>query len=121
MRLIRKKAAVEVIVQYDDMAKNLVDQQAFYELYQNASIEMAVKFLDFQYFKFRKNTSDGDESERYASARLLTNDKLKLIEFSNRVSIYQGVVKFYIVRLEEMKQDARNLIGILKKEYELVD
>lgn len=120
MRLIRQKAAVEAIVQYDDMAKNLVDQQAYYERYQNSSIEMAVQLLDFQVYKLRVSTTPAQTpGDLYASARLLNNNRVKLIEFGNRISVYQAVVRFYIVRLEEMNQHARNLIATLKKEYEL--
>lgn len=118
MRLIRNKAAVDALVQYDDMAKNLVDQQAFYELYQNKSIDQALYLFNFQDFNFRKAASDPNPRPN-AEASLLTHEKIKLIEFGNRVSIYAGVVNFYIHRLREMKVQARNLIVTLQKEYQV--
>ena len=118
MRLIRKKPAVDAIVQYDDMSKNLVDQQAYYELYQNKSLEQAVVILNFQDFNFEMEKL-GPNSNIYTNSALLTHDKAKLIEFGNRVTIYAGIVQFYIFRLKEMKEQTRTVITTLQKEYPL--
>ena len=48
MRLIRKKAAVDSIILYDDLSKKLADQQAYYELYQNKSIDIGTQVMNFQ-------------------------------------------------------------------------
>lgn len=116
MRLIRKKAAVDAMVQYDDMAKNLIDQQAFYELYQNSSIEQSFKLLNYKEFGFNEK---GAAPAIARTARLLDHDPVKIIEFGNRVTTYMGVVIFYNVRLEEMQRQSARLIQTLKKEYKL--
>jgi hypothetical protein len=51
MRLIRKKAAVDSIIAYDDMAKKLADQQAYYERYQNESVNSSLELLNFKYYQ----------------------------------------------------------------------
>jgi CRISPR/Cas system-associated endonuclease/helicase Cas3 len=122
MRLIRRKAAVDSIIAYDDMAKKLVDQQAYYEHYQNESINSSLELLNFKYYqsyhtglKFKNSASD------YTSAQLLNRDKTKVIQLGNRIMLYKGVVDFYNARLMEMNIHAVNLITTLKKEYLLED
>jgi hypothetical protein len=122
MRLIRRKAAVDSIIAYDDMSKKLADQQAYYERYQNESINSSVELMNFKYYqsyhtgmRFKNLASD------YASAQLLNRDKAKVIQLGNRITIYKGVVDFYNTRLIEMNIHAVNLITTLKKEYRLED
>ncbi len=117
MRLIRIKEAVDSIIMYDDAAKKLVDQQAYYEMYQNKSVDLAIQVFDFQYFNFRNGKRPLINSKSYRDARLLNHDKLKLMEFGNLIHLYDGVVNFYIVRLQEMNDHAVNLINTLKKDY----
>ncbi len=120
MRLIRKKTAVDSIVLYDDMTKKLSDQQAYYELYQNKTIEIGAQIINFQNLGWRKNSPPVTHFvAKDSSIKLINRDKLKLIEFGNMIDIYQGVVQFYIVRLQEMNEHAIHLIQTLKKEYHL--
>jgi hypothetical protein len=120
MRLIRKKSAVDSIIQYDDIAKKLADQQAYYELYQNKSLDIGGKVFNFQRFGFGAGTSGlRNFSDKDPSVKLRMNDKMLLSEFGNDILLYEGVVHFYNVRLQEMNEHAVNLINILKKEYHL--
>ena len=116
MRLIKRKTAVDSIILYDNAAKKLADQQAYYELYQNESAKSAVSLFNFQKLGFSKIIHISDKD---SSFQLLTHDKILLAEFSNRITIYSGVVGFYNIRLLEMKAHAVNLIETLKKEYKL--
>ena len=116
MRLLRKRPAAEAIVQYDDMAKNLIDQQAFYELYQNGAIEHSVKLFNYRDFGFSA-AKKGQPIPQ--DARLLDHNPRNLIELGNRVNMYMGIVRFYNVRLEEMQRQSSNLIKTLKGEYEI--
>lgn len=118
MRLIRKKSAVDAIVRYDDMAKYLVDQQAFYELYQNSAIEHSIRILNFEEFKIR-GRYDGEDPNPFSKANLLNNDPIQLVEFGNRVNIYSAIVQFYNVRLKQMKHQAKELISTLQDQYEM--
>ncbi|HSZ84538.1 MAG TPA: hypothetical protein VK787_00820 [Puia sp.] len=120
MRLIRKKAAVDSIIAYDDMAKKLADQQTYYERYQNESVNSSLELLNFKYYQ---SSLAGARSKNlatdYASAQMLNRDKTKVIQLGNRIAIYKGVVDFYNIRLLEMNDHAVNLISTLKKEYHL--
>jgi hypothetical protein len=119
MRLIRIKSAVDSIILYDDAAKKLIDQQAYYELYQNKSVDIAVQIFDFQYFNFRNRKTKFANSKTYGNAKLLSRDKMKLMELGNVVHLYDGVVNFYIIRLQEMNDHAVNLINTLRKDYQI--
>jgi hypothetical protein len=119
MRLIRIKSAVDSIIIYDDAAKKLIDQQAYYELYQNKSVEIAIQIFDFQYFNFRNSRTGYPNSKTYDKAKLITHDKMKLMELGNLVHLYQGVVNFYITRLHEMNDHAVHLINTLKRDYQI--
>ena len=116
MRLIRKKTAADSIVMYDDMAKKLADQQAYYERYQNETIESSFQLMNFQNYGLGAVSKT---SVTHATAKLINPDKIKLMEFGNRVDVYLGVVSFYNIRLGEMKQHAINLLHTLTKEYHL--
>ena len=121
MRLIRKKVAADSIIAYDDFGKKLLNQQAYYERYLNEIVDGATSVFNFKYFpmdmvKYRTMTNEKD----LRSAKLLTSDKVKIIEFGNKASLHRGIVGFYLFRLEEGKQHALNLIETLKKEYHLI-
>jgi len=113
MRLIRKKAAVDSILLYDDYTKKLAAQQANYEQFQYALINLATQVFNFQYYMRPPAPLHS------TNVTLLSHDKIKLIEYGNRVSMYGGILSFYIVRLEELKEHAVNLINTLEKEYHL--
>jgi hypothetical protein len=120
MRLIRKRAAVDSIIAYDDMAKKLADQQAYYEHYQNETINSAFELLNFKYYQVTLSVNwTKSPATDYVSAQLLNHDKTKVTELGNRVVLYKGVVGFYNFRLTEMQRHAENLITTLRKEYHL--
>lgn len=119
MRLIKSKAAVDSIIVYDDMAKKLSDQQAYYERYQNESIQIAFKLLNFQQYLVGLNGRLAKTPDHIDAPTLLSKDKLRLIEFGNSITIYKGVVGFYVVRLKEMNDHAMSLINTLKREYQV--
>ena len=41
------------------------------------------------------------------------------MEFGNLIHLYEVVVNFYIIRLQEMNDHAVNLINTLKKDYQI--
>ncbi|MBO0930239.1 hypothetical protein [Fibrella aquatilis] len=120
MRLIKSKNSTDKIVNYDAMAQKLHDQRAFYELYQNNSIGLATKLFYFKRFNFGKNSSLRVGSAAYQNYfKLYDNDQGKLVEFSNQINMFVGVVQYYNVLLGEMDQQAVDLIQTLKKEYKI--
>ena len=117
MRLIRKKAVIDSIVLYDDLAKKLADQQVYYERYQNESVQSSFQLINFSYYNLGSPITGN--LHLYDSARLLSTDKLELIEFGNGINVYEGVVAFYNNRLQETEEHAITLIKTLKTQYHL--
>ncbi len=113
MRLIRRKNAVDKIIIYDDAGKKLKKQEEFYEMYQSEVGRQAFELLNFSYY------NPGQYSGIAASPKLLNNDKNKLIVLGNLVTVYDGILIYYNMRLQAMDKDAIALINTLKKEYEI--
>jgi hypothetical protein len=124
MRLIRKKAAADSIIAYDEEAKKLKDQQVAYERYLNNWAELTEQIFNLKYW----STSDGKTKlamlkpgDAAYSDMLLTHDKKTLTIAGNAASVYGGVVAFYVERLREMEMHSTNLIHTLQKEYGIKD
>lgn len=120
MRLLRNKNAVDSVILYDGMSKKLSDQQGYYELYQNNSINLAVRLFNFQKFGFGVSGQPlKDSTKMYEYFKLISNDKTELMEFGNVILVYEGVVNYYNSLLIETKKHATHLINTLKKEYHI--
>lgn len=120
MRLLRNKIAVDSIVLYDDISKKLTEQQTYYEMYQNKSIDIGAQIMNFQSIALIKNTPITNYALTIDTTKKLVNrDNLKIIEFGNIIRTYQGVLQFYITRLAEMNQHAIQLIKTLRREYDV--
>ncbi len=120
MRLIQKKDAVDSIILYDDMAKKLINQQAYYEQHLNKLLDGTEQIFNLKCFPLdREKLKWKPNPASFTSAKLINQDKTKLIEFGNTSKVFQGIVIFYLMRLEEANQHAINLIKTLKKDYEI--
>src|SRR5205085_173844 len=105
LRALHLDSLVTLCMSYTASANNDAD---IYRLY------------NFQKFGFRSGIRGPlTFSKTDSSLRLLDNDKIKLVEFANYVSIYEGIVNFYLIRLQEMNEHAAGLIESLKKAYHL--
>jgi hypothetical protein len=120
MRLIREKNAVDSIIFYDDIAKKVVNQQDYYELHLKVLLDATEQLFNLKCFPLNPQTFTWESNIKIlASARLIDHDKLKIIAYGNKAKLFQGIVMFYLVRLEEARQHAVNLIKTLKKDYHL--
>jgi hypothetical protein len=117
MRLIRKKAAVDSIILYDDVAKKLQNQREYYDHYLNNLVGASELLFNYKYFSF--NSYSKKKRVSLSGAQLISHDKIQLIQLGNDVRLYEGIVAFYITRLEEARQHAVNLSNTLKKEYKI--
>jgi len=118
MRLIQRSDAVESIILYDEMTKKLLNQQGYYELHLRVLIDQTEQLFNLKCFPLNHHTLRWEsDPDGLASAKLINQNKNSIIEFGNKAKIFQGIVMFYLVRLEEAKQHALNLIKTLKKEY----
>jgi hypothetical protein len=120
MRLIHNPAAVDSIIFYEDATKKLINQQAYYELHLNALIEAIEHLVDMKIFPLNSETYQWiPNTDGYKSAKLISHDKNQLIELGNKAKMFQGMVIYYIILLENVDTKAKDLIHALKKEYNL--
>ncbi|MEI6124551.1 MAG: hypothetical protein WCQ95_13075 [Bacteroidota bacterium] len=118
MRLLRSTVADDSIVFYEDIVKKVVNQQAYYELHLNVLIEATEGLFNMKYFPLDAQTLKWEtKPNTYATAKLISHQKTRILEFGNKAKLFQGIVLFYIMRLEEAKWHAVNLIETLEKEY----
>jgi hypothetical protein len=120
MRLIQKKEAVDSIIFYDDITKKMLNQQDYYELHLKILLDATEQMFDLKCFPLNTKTLKWEfDPELLATGKLISHDKIKIIELGNKAKIFQGIVMFYLDRLGEAKLHASNLINTLEKEYYL--
>ncbi|MFZ4401505.1 MAG: hypothetical protein ACOYO1_15835 [Bacteroidales bacterium] len=120
MRLIKNIAAANNIIFYDDILKKLINQQDYYELHLKVLLDATEHLFNLKYYPLNPKTYKWDyDFKALLTAKLIDHDKVKIIEFGNKAKIFQGIVIFYLIRLEEAQQHAIRLIETLKKEYHL--
>lgn len=120
MRMIKEKDAIDSIIYYDDISKKVVNQQDYYEFHLKVLLEASEQLFNMKYFPLDSKTLKWEtDTKALESAKLISQDKTKIIEFGNKAKIFQGIVIFYIMRLEEAKRHAGYMIEILKKEYDI--
>jgi hypothetical protein len=119
MRLLRKKIAADSILQYDDFAKKIINQQAWYETMLRELVDAGMPLFNFKYQTAIDLATLKPMLPSYDAAKLVFTGKASLIELGNRALMYRNVVIFYIRLLQEGEQHAVNLIETLEKEYHL--
>jgi hypothetical protein len=122
MRLIRKQAASDSIVSYNDIVRDyLLEEQilgkvyektvtAFYQLY---NLRLLRKEL------IKENQNPEKHSFVKSSDLLLTHDKEKIEGFYNLLDVYRGTIEGKRFEAIFLKEKAIRLIGFLKKQYHL--
>ena len=121
MRLIRNKEVAREILKYDLQDKKLVNQQRYYENYQNKTISLGLKIFSLHPFQIIESTYKKTGKVELDSIKfdLIQNDKLLLTEFANVTNMYGGIVNYYNILLKETDKQADSLIMKLKKEYKI--
>ncbi len=119
MRLIRKKIAADSILQYDDFAKKLINQQAWYENMLKNLVDAGMPLFNFKYFPAIDLATFIPTVVSLDSAKIIITSNTTLVELGNRASMYKSVVVFYVRLLQEGEIHAVNLIQTLEKEYRL--
>ena len=115
MRLIRKKAAANAIINYDNTGKQVLNQQVYYENYLNELTACATGLFNFPELMARMD----NRAEHLETARLISEDRSALMKMGNQAKMFQGILKQYINRLNEMRDQALQLMEILNKEYHI--
>lgn len=120
MRLIQKTNAIESIIFYDEIGKKMVNQQDYYEYHLKVLLDATEHLFNMKYFPLNYQKFKWEVNiKEFSSAKLISQDRNKIIEFGNKAKIFQGIIMFYIIRLEEAKEHANKLIETLKKEYHI--
>ena len=117
MRLIKSKKAINEIIRYDSKAKEISNQQLYYENYQNKAIDVATKVFNIQ--KLLETIRTNSSFSNTKDFELINDDELKLKEFGNSVAMYKGIIKYYITLLKEMNKQGEVLLQTLNNEYKL--
>jgi hypothetical protein len=119
MRLIRKKIAADSILQYDDFAKKIINQQAWYENMLKELVDQGMPLFNLKYYPAVDLATLKPIISTFDSAKLVSNLKTTIIELGNRASFYKNVVVFYMRLLQEGEIHAVNLIKTLEEEYRI--
>ncbi len=120
MRLIQNKNAIDSIIFYDEMVKKVVNQQDYYELHLRVLLEATEELFNLKCFPLNHKTLRWEvDAKALASSKLMNHDKNNIIEFGNKAKIFQGILIFYLIRLEEAKKHAIHLIETLEREYDI--
>jgi len=117
LRLIRKQAASDSIISYDNMVKEVGEQRDdLYDATRDAS-GLAVQIFDFN----SPNNSLINRTlvPRPEKLNFLTTDPAKLGEFFNMVLGFKITSIVYCSLLEDLKNYAERQIIFLRKEYSL--
>jgi len=115
MRLLRKKAAVDMIILYDGSGKEVLFRQEISGIMNKECINVAFELMNFNYY------NPGTYRGISQSAELLSHDRVKLIHFGNRITTYGASLTVYGQCLQRMNDDGIKLISTLRKEYHLMD
>jgi hypothetical protein len=115
MRLIRKKSSTNSIIEYDNSGKQVLNQQVYYENYLNDLSDAALELIDFPELWSGTYSPTGS----YVNAKLISNDPHSLLKMGNLAKIFQGVIRQYVNRLNEMKAQAIQLSTVLKTDYHI--
>ncbi len=115
MRLIRNKAAADIIIFYDGVEKDVTSHEIKVDKLAYDFITASYELFNFKYLN--PGTYVGVSPE----AKLLSHDNLKLTQFANRLSAYAGTFAKYDLKLQKMKENAVTLINTLRKEYHLAE
>jgi len=122
MRLLRKKTAVDSILNYEEEGKRLSDQQTYVERYFNDAAKVGLEIFNINYYASTlQNQPVHVVKPTYADVKLLKTDRGSLLLFANYQRINQGVTVNYIYHLKSLEIRAQNLIKTLKEQYDIQD
>jgi hypothetical protein len=115
MRLIRKKSSANTIIEYDNSGKQVLNQQVYYENYLTDLTAASVELINFPELWSGSYNQTGS----YVNAKLISNDPHSLRKMGNLAKMFQGVIRQYVNRLNEMKTGAIQMSAVLKTDYHI--
>lgn len=120
MRLIRKQAASDSIMDYDSQVRDFLIQQQDLLLLFEATCDELNHLYNFRLLnnELKKNTMKQLAANKSLDL-LLTHDKQKTEGFYNMLNLYAGTLEGKRQQAVALKEKANQLIGFLKKQYHL--
>lgn len=116
MRLVEHQALSNKISEYWVKSENLKEYNTFVDDLKFKAREMSYSIFDQKYYT---NVSKGIVSD---NAQLMTNDKITLTEYSNRLNHINNSMKNVLMpSINKHYKRAVELLSILKKEYKLIE
>lgn len=113
MSLIQNKESVDAIIEYEMYFEKLSNQQVWFEGGIKSLMEAGMPIFNNKFLPDMK-AGKFDSETFFKKARLLKNDKVKIIELGNRAWSSCAFTKTYLIMLREGKKKSIALIELLK-------
>jgi hypothetical protein len=118
MRLIRKKYAVDSIIEYDSRIKDaLTEQDGINNLFHK--MQDIGELLNVPAINSAMEYNDPENLQLTKTTILFTKDKSMLGKYNTWMRLFRQYAWYYVAFLEDTKAQASRLIDLLKKEYHL--
>jgi hypothetical protein len=117
MQFIKSKKAIKDILRYDTKLKEIANQQLYYENYQNKAIDIGTKIFDVN--KLFYIVRQPDVNFREVQFELLVEDAYLMKTFGNIVTMYKGIIEYYLALLDELDEQGAEMQQTLKEVYNL--
>lgn len=117
MRYIKSKKAINDILRYDTKLKEIANQQMYYENYQNKAIDLGVKIFDIN--KLLSLIRQPDIDFRETQFELLNEDAYLMKNLGNSVTMYKGIIEYYLSLLVELDDQGSSMKETLEEVYKL--
>lgn len=118
MRLIRSQSTSDSIINYEEMVKLSTSQGNQNKDKCDKALEYSTTIFDYRYLR-ADPANPYNAMQPAAYFKLLTEDPVVFSHYANLLELWRGVIWVYMSDLYWTKIRALNLIGFLKKEYDL--
>ncbi len=120
MRLIRNKTVADSIRDYRGSIKVMENIDTRLEEYRMKAIDIGAQIFHNKYIKYSDpQLSTASDISILPGAKLINDDPSLQALYSNRRQLYLNVLNNYLSNMEEIKAEATNLMGLIKKEYHI--
>lgn len=122
MRLIRKQAASDSIISYNDIVRDyLLEEQILGKVYEK-TVTALYQLYNFRLLRqelIKEDQTPENKSTVKSSDLLLTHDKEKIEGFYNLIDVYRGTIEGKRYEAQFLKEKATRLIAFLRTQYHL--
>jgi hypothetical protein len=116
MRLLKNKNSVNVIIDYEDYFKKLINQQVWYESMLSSLVEAGIPNFNYKFFP---KTKEGYNQPFFKTAKIISEDRQAIIELGNRADTYSNITRGYVILLQQGKQKAIHVMQVLEDNFNI--